>query len=100
MAPSLSALNLRCCSRMQFLVEYMQLLAILQLAITSHPWSPATSWVYTIMGLPLLSTAGWLSIDCMLPAGSSVSQVALARLLIPAVLVPGQSVAGAAAGAA
>jgi hypothetical protein len=82
------ALNPGACGA-QFLVEFMQLLSILRLARVQQAWSPVTNWVYSIIGLTPLSTASWISTDCMLPPGTSPAAVAYTRVLLFAVIVPG-----------
>jgi hypothetical protein len=74
---------------LQFIVEYMQLLSIMRLASVQQQWSTGTSWAYSIIGLTPLSTAGWVSTDCMLPAGTSVARVTYVRVLLYAIVVPG-----------
>jgi hypothetical protein len=76
---------------MQFIIEYMQLLAILRLAATAQQWSTSTAWVYSFIALTPLSTAGWVSTDCMLPPDSSLQTVAYVRALLFALIVPGAS---------
>ncbi len=70
----------------------MQLLAILQIARPQLQWSAASGWVYSIISLTPLSSAGWVSVDCMLPPEASPVQAAYMRVLLFAVIVPGECV--------